>query len=131
MQSLPYRFLDHFQLMQNFIIPKSKDFKPSSFKVRCTTAVFLLKLGMLATIHLYNQFRFQANEVQDVVSKRMLPTKLLAVHLTSTQISPQQLFRLSHIISQNTLQFIFEDLLVCLAFHVSDPIPIVHTRRGA
>jgi hypothetical protein len=78
---------------------------------------------VLATIDLDYQHRFQADEIQNVASERVLSAKLEVPHLPSPQASPQSLLCVSHFVSEPALKLSLQDVLVGLTFHANPSPP--------
>ena len=78
---------------------------------------------MLSAIR-FNRESLQAYEIEDVISKRMLPAEFEVFHLISAQAMPKTLLCLSHILAQTALQLRAKNFFACLAFHLAVfPIP--------
>jgi hypothetical protein len=54
---------------------------------------------MLPPIYLNDQFAFQADKIEDEITKWMLTAKLQTANLTTSQKMPQGLFRAGHVIT--------------------------------
>src|SRR5512137_1332481 len=86
-------------LVKNLIVPQPENTKTSSLQFLCAFLVILCLLSMLSPIYFNDQFVFQADEIEDVVSKWMLTAKLKTTNLTTTQKMPQSLFRIRHVVA--------------------------------
>jgi hypothetical protein len=64
-------------------------------------AIFVIPclLPMLSSIHLDYQFVFQADKVEDIITKSMLTAELEIRNLSATQNIPQSLFRVRHLVT--------------------------------
>ena len=79
---------------------------------------------MLSPVYLNDQFVFQADKIEDVITKRMLTAKLETRDLPATQNLPQSLFGISRFIPQRLLQPIRKYSFVCLAAQdLPHPLP--------
>jgi hypothetical protein len=65
-----------FQIPDHFIVPEPQHDEASVGKPSVSFHVSFLVAGMLATIKFHNDTRFEANEIDDVVSKRLLTSPL-------------------------------------------------------
>jgi hypothetical protein len=54
---------------------------------------------MLAPIYFNDQFVFQANKIEDVITKWVLTAKFQTADLTTTQKMPQSLFRIRQVVA--------------------------------
>jgi hypothetical protein len=80
---------------------------------------------MLTPIYLNNELLLQTYEIKDVITERMLATKLDTRNLPTTQYPPQGLFSISRFIPQSPLQPFWKYGFVCLA---SQNLPHPHLR---
>ena len=71
-------------MLQDFVIPKSKNAKAGTFKCFCPYAVFSQTFLVLAAVYFNNKLFFQTYEVKYVVSKRVLSSKFQAIKLTAS-----------------------------------------------
>jgi len=118
---LPYRFL----LFKNFVVPEPENTKTSCLQSLCAILVILCLLSMLPPIYFNDQFVFQGDKIEDVITKWMLTAKFQITNLTTTQEMPQSLFRIRQVIAQRPLQFAGTYLLVRLTDHnLPHPLPI-------
>jgi hypothetical protein len=69
---LSHRFL----LVKNLIVPEPENTKTSCLQFLCAIFVILCLLPMLAPIYFNDQFVFQADKIEDVITKWMLTAKL-------------------------------------------------------
>jgi hypothetical protein len=68
----PNLLLYRFYLLKNFVVPESENAKTSSLKFLYAILVIPCVLSMLSPIHLNYQFVFQADKIENVITKRML-----------------------------------------------------------
>jgi len=80
---------------------------------------------VLSPIHLNYEFVFEADEVEDVITKWMLAAKFQTGNLATSQKMPQSLFRVGHVVPQSSLQLAPTYLLIRLADH-NLPHPFPH-----
>ena len=75
---------------------------------------------MLSAINFNYKPLFEADKIEDVVFKRVLPSKF-ASHLTVAQHVPETALCISHVFSQGALQSVFENCFTCLTLHNPSP----------
>jgi hypothetical protein len=118
---LSHRFL----LVKNLIVPEPENTKTSFLQFLCAIFVILCLLSMLGPIHFNDQFVFQSDKIENVITKSVLTAKFQTTNLTTTQKMPQSLFRIRQVVAKRPLQFAGTYLLVCLADHnLPHPLPI-------
>ncbi len=54
---------------------------------------------MLSPVYLNDQFAFQADKMEDVITKRMLTEKFQSGNLATSQKMPQGLFRVGQVVA--------------------------------
>ena len=80
--------LDHvIDFSQHLIIPKSQRPEPSLLKSSRTVRIMHSLILMLSAIDFHDQFCREANKIENVILKRVLPSKLKS-KLISTQPIP-------------------------------------------
>jgi hypothetical protein len=71
---------DHFDhsldIFENFVIPEPEHPIAASFQIAGSCAVVPHVIRMLTAIKLYDDFSFQACEIENVIPKRVLPSEL-------------------------------------------------------
>src|SRR5689334_16409004 len=77
-QLAPYLLQYGFRLTQHFIVPEPQDAESCGRKHARSAVVSHGGLRMLASINLYDELPRDANEIQYVTPKRMLPPELEA-----------------------------------------------------
>ncbi len=82
---------DRFHITQHLVIPKPEHPKPGLVQRHVPSLILRSCLNVLTAIHLNNKLRSKANEVEDVISIRMLPSKLESIDLPSSQVAPEML----------------------------------------
>ncbi len=92
----PNLFFYRFYFVKNLVVPKSKNLKTSSIEYLCPILVIPLLLSVLPAIYFNYQFIFQADKIEDVISKWMLAAKFQTTNLTASQNVPQRSFGLRH-----------------------------------
>ncbi len=90
---LPYRFF----LFKNFIVPEPQNTKTSCLQFLHAILVILCPLSMLGTIYFDDQSVFQADKIEDVITKWVLTAELQTTNLTTTQKMPQNHFRIRQV----------------------------------
>jgi hypothetical protein len=94
-QRIQDHFDDAFDVVEYLVVPESEYSKSSALKMMCPCLVVLEIVGMLATICFYNEFSFQTNEIQDVVTVGVLSSEFASFQLAASQILPKVAFRVS------------------------------------
>ena len=76
-----------FQILQNVVIPKSRNPVAAHFKPPCASAVsnYYAVICMLAAMYLDNQFRSRTEKVDHARANRLLAPKRNALHLLAPQ----------------------------------------------
>jgi hypothetical protein len=92
---LSHRFL----LVKNLIVPEPENTKTSFLQFLCAIFVILCLLSMLGPIHFNDQFVFQSDKIEDVITKSVLTAKFQTTNLTTTQKMPQSLFRIRQVVA--------------------------------
>jgi len=92
---LSHRFL----LVKNLIVPEPENTKTSCLQFLCAILAILCLLPMLAPIYFNDQFVFQADKIEDVITKWVLTAKFQTADLTTTQKMPQSLFRIRQVVA--------------------------------
>jgi len=70
------------------MIPESQHAETRCAKLRCARVIAVGAFSVLAAVHFNNQHRFQGDEVEYVISERMLPSEAKAGHLAATEVFP-------------------------------------------
>ena len=78
------RFQHGLRFREGLVVPHSEDLEPSLLEIPSSLLVVSEMFLMLAAIKLYDQPRFDANEVSDVVSDRYLASKAISAKLSAT-----------------------------------------------
>ena len=78
------RFQHGLRFREGLVVPHSEDLEPSLLEIPSSLLVVNALFLMLAAIKLYDQPRFDANEVSDVVPDRYLTPKAIASKLSTT-----------------------------------------------
>ena len=78
------RFQHGLCFREGLVVPDPEDFVPSLLEIPSSLLVVSEMFLMLAAIKLYDQSRFDANEVSDVVPDRYLTPKAIASKLSTT-----------------------------------------------
>jgi hypothetical protein len=103
MQASPNRFLNSFDVAQYLVIPEAKYSETCRAQVHRAGVIFLGVFRVLPAVYFDDQHCFEANKVENVVSKGMLPAKSEAAHLPAPQTLPQAQLRVGHVIAQSAL----------------------------
>ena len=74
------------------MIPESQHAKTQPIQVIRPCSIFRRLLHMLTTIHLQNEPLFQTDEIDDVLTDDLLPSKLMSLQLPVPQQAPKQPF---------------------------------------
>ena len=75
---LPYLLFHCLNLLQHLTIPKPQNTKTSLLEVACPNLIVPRLLPMLPPIYLDDKLLFQADEIENVITERMLSAKLQA-----------------------------------------------------
>ena len=78
------RFQHGLCFREGLVVPHSEDLEPSLLEIPSSLLVVNALFLMLAAIKLYDQSRFDANEVSDLVPDRYLTPKAIASKLSTT-----------------------------------------------
>jgi hypothetical protein len=111
-------FHDYLEITQYLVVPEPEHLKPRLTQNAIAGLISHSSLDVLTTIHLDNELRIETDEVEDVVSIRMLTSKLETINLSSAQMTPKVLLGFSHASAQNALQSPLTNRLVGLASHL-------------
>ncbi len=95
----PNLLLYRFYLLKNLIVPKSEHAETSRLQYLRAILVILCPLSMLSPIYLDDQSIFQADKIEDIITEWMLTTKFQTVNFATSQIIPQSVFRLGHVVT--------------------------------
>ena len=87
-------------LLQDFVIPEADNGEPEVLQVLCPCFVIGGLSGVLAAVYFDNQFGFHANEIEDVLSQRLLAAKAVATQSFAAQVLPQAPFGRRHVLAQ-------------------------------
>lgn len=90
------RLRDPFGIGKNFIVPDPHHLPPLSFQPLGALLIIRI-IGMLPAISFDDQHPFDAREVGDERSHRMLSPKLMTVRTAASQQRPQPSLRIGHI----------------------------------
>ena len=120
MQFLPNRFENTLDVFEYLIVPEPQHEKSRLLQKQSTCSIGLDVFRMLTAIQLDNESPFQANEIQDVVSERVLAPELAIAKLPSAKTTPEQALGFSRRSAQPSLQSRPEDGAVGLGFHSVD-----------
>src|SRR5207244_10444668 len=112
--------LNDINLLQDFVIPKSTNLKPLCLQPCGSGYVMrsLFLLVVLSAVDFNYQPFLQTDEIYDVPSSRLLPSKLVSCELTSTEMSPQDTLSVCGIIPQTS------------GSGSHSPLPFLPPRRG-
>jgi hypothetical protein len=97
---VPYLLLDPFNILQDFIVPEPQDAVTPGFKALRAPGVICSALCMLPAINFNGKASFNADEVHNKISDRMLFAKPVAGELTHSKMTPQLLLCVGEIASQ-------------------------------
>jgi len=103
-------------LSKYLIVPKSQHPESGFLKNNCTLHVMRSLVLMLPTIDFDDQFDRETNKIENVILKRMLPSKLQS-KLIATQSIPQFTLGIGHIPTQRTLEFVRLNVCAGLSLH--------------
>lgn len=76
------------KVAQYVVVPETQYGKTLTLQPGITLSIVGLRFGMLATVKFDDQFLFETNKVQDVVSKRLLPLEFDPLEAVCTQVPP-------------------------------------------
>lgn len=94
-----YRLQYPFNILKNFIVPKSHDKKSIRFK-NSGSMLILKIIIMLTTIYFYNQPFFKTDKISDEIINRLLPSKFQTIELSAPEIAPKLFFRICRVITE-------------------------------
>ena len=117
MKRLPNRFRHRFRVTQHLVVPETQDTKARALEKFRPCCILDFTFAVLSPINFHRKHRAQADEVDDVVTERMLSSKPEATHLPSLKRLPESPFSVCHALAQASLKLRGQDLLVGLAFH--------------
>ena len=124
MQPLPNRLEDTIEVIEHLVVPESQHAKPCLLQKRRAYSVGLDIFRVLAAVQLDNEPSFQADEIHDVVTERVLAPEFAAIKLPSAKTAPEQALRFSGPDAQPALQSWAKNGGICLAFHLQRPATI-------
>jgi len=78
-------FYHGFGIAKHVVIPEPQHAKPRVLQILRAGSVSNSAFSVLSAVNFHRQLCFQADEVDDVVSERVLPPKLQAVELFSLE----------------------------------------------
>lgn len=91
------------QLSQHLIVPEPQHAKTSAFKKSRSLSIIANVIGMLATINLDYDPKWQTHKIKNKTIKRML-TAELHTQLFSAEPLPQLLLGIGHVAAQGALR---------------------------
>src|SRR4051794_14685204 len=95
-QGISYGFHDGIELLEDLIVPESHDPEPLGVQP-CRPGVILLRLGgMLTAIQFEDQFGFEADEIDNVISDGSLPSKFAPVEAIGPEFIPHSSLGVGH-----------------------------------
>jgi hypothetical protein len=99
-EGIPDRFEHGIQLLENLKVPEPHD--PKSARLEPGRSHFIsINLGcMLAAIEFDDQSRPEADEIDDIVSNRILLPELLPIRLPLLEMVPEAMLGLRHVLSE-------------------------------
>jgi len=86
--------------VHNVVVPESNDAEPLRSEPGFAAAIRLVLVCVLATVELEYELGFEADEIYDVVSDRLLAFELVTAKLRRTQTRPQKSLGISDVSSQ-------------------------------
>jgi hypothetical protein len=119
--ALPQSIQNHTQhrirLTEHLIVPEPQYSEPCALQKRRTRRIRLGVLGMLPAIELHNHLSVQAYEIEDVITKRVLPAELAAVQMPTAKVSPKMTLGIGGSVAQTALKLRIENVAIGLALH--------------
>jgi hypothetical protein len=93
-------FQHPFHVLEHFVVPEAQHDIPGLFQKSGSFAVISGSVRVLPAVKLDHDFSFQANEIQNVVTERVLAPEFAVFDLPLTQTLPESGFRLGRGIAQ-------------------------------
>jgi hypothetical protein len=86
LERIPNRFDHSIGVIEDFVVPESDYVESTALDVLCPLRVlpFSLVSSVGVPVEFHHQVGAEANEVPDVVSKRMLPSELMSAELAAS-----------------------------------------------
>jgi len=114
---LQYHFEDSIAVFQYLIVPEPKYGKSGALKIFGPFRIVTVSVGVLAAVEFNGNFAFEANEIENVVSIRMLSAGFAVFDLSTTKALPETTFRVSWRVAKLALQLGCKNLLAGLSLH--------------
>jgi hypothetical protein len=104
-------------IAHHFVVPKAQNAESRALETIRARRVFRVTRVMLAAIDLNGKHSLQADKIDDVITKRMLPAKFETRKLFPSQKAPHAPLGIGHVVTQAPLQLGAQNIPVGLAFH--------------
>jgi hypothetical protein len=90
LKGFQYSIRDTFAVLNDIVVPKSENRKTLRAQPCIALSIVFAIFRMLSAIKLDNQSSFQANEIDNIATKGLLPAKLKSVNLPAAKLLPKQ-----------------------------------------
>ena len=87
-------------LLQDFVVPEADNGESQVLQVSCPCFVISGLFGVLPAVYFDNQFGVHADEIEDVLTQRLLAAEAVAAQSFAAQVFPQPLFGRRHVFAQ-------------------------------
>ena len=87
-------------LLQDFVVPEGDNGESQVLQVSCPCFVISGLFGVLPAVYFDNQFGVHADEIEDVLTQRLLAAEAVAAQSFAAQVFPQPLFGRRHVFAQ-------------------------------
>ena len=87
-------------LLQDFVVPEADNGESQVLQVSCPCFVISGLFGVLPAVYFDNQFGVHADEIEDVLTQRLLAAEAVAAQSFAAQVFPQPLFGMRHVFAQ-------------------------------
>ena len=87
-------------LLQDFVVPEGDNGESQVLQVSCPCFVISGLFGVLPAVYFDNQFGVHADEIEDVLTQRLLAAEAVAAQSFAAQVFPQPLFGRRHVLAQ-------------------------------